>query len=351
MVFAQAAPLTTRWSETPPLPGELQLEVTSACNLRCAMCLVRYRPPINKITGALPYPLFARLVDEVPTLRRLTLQGLGEPLLAPRLLDMVRLARARGIAVGFNSNATLLTRRRADELVAAGLDWLHISVDGASAQTYEAIRDGARLAPVLVNLAGLVAAKRAAGSAVPWVRVVFVAMRRNVEELLALVRLLGELGVDELRVQNLSHSFADTDPAGDYAEIRDYAAAEALWTDGADRAVVRAAFRAARGAAADRGMKLRLPDAEAAGPGAPAGEPGRPGCTWPWDAAYVTSAGVVQPCCMVMGDDRVALGDLCEAGFAEIWHGPAYRQFRRRLASGVDIPGVCHGCALYQRTF
>jgi radical SAM protein with 4Fe4S-binding SPASM domain len=336
-----------RWTSAPPLPGELQLEITSACNLRCAMCLVRYRPPVNKITGAMPYPLFARLVDEMPGLRRLTLQGLGEPLLAPRLLDMVRLAKARGIAVGFNSNATLLTRRRADELVATGLDWLHVSLDGATATTYEAIRDGARLAPVLANLAGLVAAKRSAGSAVPWIRVVFVAMRRNVAELPALVRRLGDLGVDELRVQNLSHTFSDTDPAGAYAEIREYAAVEALWTDGADRALVARAFAAARRAAAEHGIKLRLP----AGAPAPAMDATRPGCTWPWDAAYVTSAGIVQPCCMVMGDDRVALGDLRVSGFAEIWHGPAYREFRRRLAAGTDIPDVCRGCALYQRTF
>src|SRR5205814_1885617 len=103
----------------PALPSALQVEVTSACNLRCAMCLVRYKPPVNKIEGALPLDLFRQLLDEVPGLRRLTLQGLGEPLLSPYLLDMVRMAKLRGVAVGFNSNATLLSRSRADELVAA----------------------------------------------------------------------------------------------------------------------------------------------------------------------------------------------------------------------------------------
>lgn len=32
----------------PPLPAHLQVEVTSAGNLRCTMCVVRYRPPVNK---------------------------------------------------------------------------------------------------------------------------------------------------------------------------------------------------------------------------------------------------------------------------------------------------------------
>ncbi len=330
----------------PPLPAALQVEVTAACNLRCAMCLVRYRPPVNKLAGALPLELYRRLLDELPGLRRLTLQGLGEPLLSPYLMDMVRLAGARRVEVGFNSNATLLSRATADELVGAGLDWLHVSLDGARAGTYEAIREGADFDKVVGNLAGLVAAKRAAGGAKPWVRVVFVAMRRNVAELPELVELMGRVGVQEVRVQNLAHDFADTPDGGPYAEIRSYTAAEALWT-GVDRERTAEAFGRARTAADAYGLELRLPrvDPRPAGP-----RPPGPGCTWPWDAAYVTSAGIVQPCCMVMGDDRVALGDLNEAPFARIWTGPAYREFRARLA-GDDPPEVCQGCALYQRTF
>jgi len=329
-------------SLVPPLPPALQVEITSACNLRCAMCLVRYRPPVNKVTGALPLELYGRLLDEIPGLRRLTLQGLGEPLLSPYLLDMVRLAKRRGIAVGFNSNATLLSRSRADELVAAGLDWLHVSLDGARAGTYEAIREGADFDKVVANLAGLVAAKRAVGGDKPWIRVVFVAMRRNVAELPELVELMGRVGVQEVRVQNLAHDFADTPDDGPYQGIRDYTAAEALWT-GADRAATAEAFGRARTAAGAHGLELRLPHLDTVTGGAR--------CTWPWDAAYVTSAGIVQPCCMVMGDDRVALGDLRTETFPHIWAGPAYREFRARLASDDDPPGVCRGCALYQHTF
>jgi radical SAM protein with 4Fe4S-binding SPASM domain len=326
---------------TPPLPTALQVEVTSACNLRCAMCLVRYRPPVNKLAGAMPLAMLRRLVDDVPGLRQLTLQGLGEPLLAPDLLEMIGYAKSRGIRVGFNSNATLLGRDRADELVAAGLDWLHVSLDGADASTFEGIREGADFDRVLANLAGLVAAKRAAGSPTPWLRVVFVAMRRNVAQLPELVALLAGIGVSELRVQNLSHSFGDTDPAGAYREIREYAADQALWT-GADRRAAQRAYDAAGRVARANGVVLRLPDAARADR--------TPGCGWPWDSAYVTSQGVVQPCCMVMGDDRVFLGRLDERSFGEIWAGPRYQEFRRRLRDG-DPPEVCRGCALYQGVF
>jgi radical SAM protein with 4Fe4S-binding SPASM domain len=338
----------TAWTDAPPLPAELQVEITSACNLRCTMCLVSYRPPVNKLAGAMTPELFTRVLDGVPTLRRLTMQGLGEPLLSPYLVEQVRQAKRRGVTVGFNSNATLLTRRRADELVAAGLDWLHISLDGAAAPTYESIRQGAHFDTVVSNLAGLVEAKRAVGSATPWIRVVFVAMRRNVAELPELVRLLARIGVNELRVQNLSHDFSDTDPAGRYAGIREFAAAEGLWASPAlpaSSAEARQAFAAAERAAEEHGLTLRLPRLSALPP-----DPDRPGCTWPWDSVYITSDGVVQPCCMVMGDDRVALGRLTDQSFAEIWHSTAYRDFRHRLAAD-DPPEVCRGCALYQRTF
>jgi radical SAM protein with 4Fe4S-binding SPASM domain len=332
---------------SPPLPSHLQLEITSACNLRCMMCLVRYRPPVNKLAGAMALPLFHRLVGEVPGLRRLTLQGLGEPLLSPHLPEMIRTAVERRITVGFNTNATLLTARRARELVESRVDWLHVSLDGAHAGAYEAIRDGARFDTVLANLAGLVRAKREAASATPWMRVVFVAMRDNVGELPDLVRLLGGIGVDELHVQNLSHSFSDTDPAGGYEGIRTFTAEQALWT-GTDLDRAADLFAEAARLARDHGLKLRLP---ALGPPPAAGPTHGPGCSWPWEAAYITSAGVVQPCCMVMGDDRVALGHLEEQSFPEIWDGTPYREFRRRLSGDDDPPGVCRGCSLYRRTF
>jgi len=332
-------------TDFPPLPRHLQLEVTSACNLSCAMCLVSYRPAVNRAEGAMSIELFRRLLDGTPGLTRLTLQGLGEPLLQPHLPAMIAEAKERGIEVGFNSNAMLLTRERADRLVALGLDWLHVSLDGATAATYEGIRAGGDFGKVARNLRGLQAAKRAAGSATPWVRVVFVAMRRNVHELPDLVRLLAEWEVDELHVQDLSHDFGDTDPAGSYAGIRAFASAESLEHVAPDD--VTTVFAAAREQAERCGVRLRLP---APNGRPPVRAPGEPGCNWPWRSAYVTHDGAVQPCCMVMGDDRVSMGNLADADLAEIWTSEAYAEFRAALLTDTP-PAVCAGCSLYRGRF
>src|SRR3954466_14973232 len=103
--------------EAPPLPAHLQVEVSGACNLRCRMCLVRYAPAVGRREGALGYEDFLELVDSLPDLKRLTLQGLGGPLLSPHLLDMVRHAAGRGVHVGFNTNGVLLRRALAEALV------------------------------------------------------------------------------------------------------------------------------------------------------------------------------------------------------------------------------------------
>ena len=75
-----------------------------------------------------------------------------------------------------------------------------------------------------------------------------------------------------------------------------------------------------------------------------------PGCDWPWRSAYVTHDARVQPCCMVMGSDRATLGEVPDGGFAEVWTGDAYVDFRRGLAEG-DPPDVCRGCSVYRGVF
>ncbi|WP_433260319.1 radical SAM protein [Actinosynnema sp. CS-041913] len=335
----------------PPTPRELQVEVTGACNLRCRMCLVRYAPAVGRREGALSYERFRDLVDALPALTRLTLQGLGEPLLAPHLLDMLRYAADRKVEAGFNTNGVLLDRGWARDLIAAGTGWVHVSLDGATAATYQDVRHSTTFAPrpgqfdlVVENLRVLLAERAAAGGPRPVVKLVFVAMRRNIAELPDLVGLAADLGVDELWVQNLSHTFDDTDPTGRYADIRAYAAEEGL---AEDVELLTRAFGAATATAEARGLRVRLPSTVDRRP--PVRTDG-PGCTWPWDSAYVTHLGEVQPCCMVMGSDRATLGRLGDQPFTAIWQGEEYQRFRAALLTD-EPPAVCRGCALYRRTF
>jgi radical SAM protein with 4Fe4S-binding SPASM domain len=57
--------------------------------------------------------------------------GGGEPLLHPRLVDMVRLAREHSVVPNLTTNGNLLTREMAHELKEAGLGQTQVSLNGA----------------------------------------------------------------------------------------------------------------------------------------------------------------------------------------------------------------------------
>ncbi|HEX6238861.1 MAG TPA: radical SAM protein [Acidimicrobiales bacterium] len=346
-----AAALPPRLALPTPTVRRLQVEVTGACNLACRMCLVRYRPALDRETAAFPLDRFEALLDRLPALEEVTLQGLGEPLLHPDLPGMVAAASRRGLRVGFNTNGTLLTHARIDALLDAGLSWVHVSVDGATAATFERIRDGARLRQVVRNLRRLVEHRDARGGAPPHVQLNTVLMRSNLAELPDVVRLAADIGVDRMWLQALSHDFSDTGGDVTYVAIRGFTETEAVWGDGQGEA---GPVSEARRVAAELGLDLRLPDQpDPPADGSPdpdtTGEPVLP-CDWPWTGMYVTHDGKVQPCCMVMGDDRVVLGDLRTEQVDDVWRGRAYEEFRRALCSD-EPPDVCRGCSWYRRVF
>jgi MoaA/NifB/PqqE/SkfB family radical SAM enzyme len=329
-----------------PRPRFVQIEPVGECNLRCRMCPIEYRhdgrpggPP-----AFIEFEVFRRLVDGFPEMEELQLQGLGEPMLHPRFFDMVRYAASRGVRVSTNSNLTLLTPKRAQLCVDSGLAALHASLDGATAATYEFIRRRANFAKVLRNLDRVVAAKARAGSATPDVRIVLVAMRRNLDELADLVTLAHDHGVASVFVQHLCHDYGEPGLPSAYVAMRDFFAAETLLSEDAGR--VAAAFGAARRRAIELGVDLRLPPLTEAEPRRNTGH----GCDWPRRGAYLSFRGDAMPCCMVSTPDRANLGNMATQGVEAVWNGRAYSQFRAALDSDQP-PDICRGCALYNGTF
>jgi radical SAM protein with 4Fe4S-binding SPASM domain len=329
-------------SDAVPLPTALQVEVTGSCNLSCRMCLVSYRPRLGR-SATLSLSSLRSLLDDLPSLRELTLQGLGEPLLAPDLEAMVTEASSRGIRVGLNTNGTLLTAAKSRALIAAGLDWIHVSIDGACQETFADIRVGGRLDTVVGHLRELLAARAELGLGRPRVQMNTVLMRRNASELNALLDLAADVGVDRVWIQGLSHDFADVGEDETFVSIRAWTAAQQLGDDQLDTLLADAAHRADQ-----LGLDLRLPDAPANSLPRLAGEPG---CDWPWRSAYVGYDGTVQPCCMLMGHDRGVLGNVHDQPLSSIWRSAEYDSLREGLRSEHDPPDICRGCAVYRRRF
>ena len=212
------------------LPKFLQVEPVGQCNLRCQMCPIPFRRdgPPHGPPAFMDCDLFLRLLDQFPDLEELQLQGLGEPTMHPRFFEMVEAAVARGIRVSTNTNATLLNARRAERCVTSGLGEIHISIDGATAETYGRVRVRARLDRVIANVEGLVTARRQLASTTPRIRMVIVAMRQNLHEFPELVRLAHRLGIDIVFVQHLCHDFGESSLPARYRPMRDFVDVETL---------------------------------------------------------------------------------------------------------------------------
>jgi radical SAM protein with 4Fe4S-binding SPASM domain len=332
---------------TADLPRFVQIEPVGQCNLRCRMCPIQFRTDgtPDHAPAFMDFDVFRKLIDQFPQLSELHLQGMGEPLMHPRFFDMVQYAAARGIEVSTNSNLTILSERRALECVGSGLRRIHVSLDGASAQTYEFIRVRAKFSVVMRNIRRLTHARDLAHSTLPEIRLVAVAMRKNLQELPELVRLAHELHIDMLSVQHLCHDFAEESLPPKYEPMRAFVESETLLQE--DPRHVADVFESARRLAGELGVQLRLPNLA---PRAPA-NPQRSRCDWPRRGTYLSFEGDAMPCCMVATPDRINFGNMARVPVAAIWNNLEYRNFREQLESSDTPPEVCRTCAVYNGTF
>ncbi|MRR35078.1 radical SAM protein, partial [bacterium] len=124
-------------------PSKLFVEVTTHCNLGCAMC-VKQTMHHGMTEGCMADETFSALAPAFPHLEALILNGIGEPLLHPQLESFIR--RAKELLppqgwVGFQSNGLLMNEGRAASLVEAGLERICISMDAASPETFRRLRE------------------------------------------------------------------------------------------------------------------------------------------------------------------------------------------------------------------
>lgn len=128
-----------KWHRTAKFPTHLDLESTNACQMSCPMC---YRHKMDKPVGFMDFNLYKRLIDEGVryNIYSVKLSWRGEPLLHPKIIQMVEYAKKKGVKeVAFLTNAERLNEDMAEGLIRAGLDWFSVSFDGLG-ETYNKIR-------------------------------------------------------------------------------------------------------------------------------------------------------------------------------------------------------------------
>ena len=180
---------------------KIYVEPTTRCNLNCLTCV---RNVWQEPSGTMEWPVFETLIrglKDFPEAQTMAFSGTGEPLLHPRIADMVRMAHERGLRTEVTSNGLLLTREFVFALLDAGLDQFVVSIDGTGKNQGE-VRPDAALETIIRNVKMFY--KYYDHKVRPAVRIgiSFVAMKRNIRYLPDLRQVATRIGASFILVSN-----------------------------------------------------------------------------------------------------------------------------------------------------
>lgn len=153
----------SQWDEVPrsktelDFPLHLDIETTNICNLRCPMCprTIHVDQGTFSELGMMTREEYASIIDQGVKygVRSIKLNYLGEPLAHKDVVWQVAYAKQKGVLdVMMNSNASLLNKDRAVQLLDAGLDNMFISFDAVTPNLFEDRRVGTTLGRVIDNV-------------------------------------------------------------------------------------------------------------------------------------------------------------------------------------------------------
>jgi len=128
----------------PDMPQRCEIELSSACNLRCTYCPRRF---LDGISAFMEMDLFCRIIDELSPWPEtiVVLHRRGESLLHPRFGDCLDYIRGKFHSIQIASNATLLDERMARKLIDT-VTFISFSLDAP--QAFDRTRVPARYADV-----------------------------------------------------------------------------------------------------------------------------------------------------------------------------------------------------------
>jgi MoaA/NifB/PqqE/SkfB family radical SAM enzyme len=310
-------------------PYKIEVEHTTRCNKNCILCEHTYWTEESR---DLSFDEFRMIADQFPRLKWINITGEGSGFLNRDFLKIISYLRSRGVCVNFVDEFDFVDDRVARDLIAMGVNSVWISMDGATKETYEAIKVGCDFDRTLKNIRNFIRMRQKLGSPIPTLYFRFVVNRLNVSEMprfIELIHSLGDVGdggrvefVGLLRFKEVDHlSLSRISPEILNATL-----------DTAKRLGVRVSFSHAG--------KLRSIDKCVA-----------------WAEPYIMIGGYVLPCCAVlMSNNRPFLrghsfGNVFSNSFPAIWNSERYRSFRQQVPRDRgQVPLLCRGCRAFDTT-
>lgn len=286
------------------LPNTLIIEPGAVCSLKCHFC-PQSSPSFDFSRALLSFDGFRRITDYFEeVVDTVMLFNWGEPLLNPKLTEMIRYASERQMHTVIHSNCNNLTEALAEELINSGLSKIVASIDGASQESYAAYRRGGSFASALTGLKLLCEKKRKLLKDAPDITWKFLIFRHNEHEMEEARKLAASMGVKiDFEFAVAPGEFSPSIPEYSYDNFK------------------------------EKFMRYY----------------GLP-CEQLWRAVTIHADGTILPCCMV-SEMKYSVGNFFRDDFRSLWNGERYR-FLRQVASGraaSDESSPCYHCMFGKR--
>ncbi|MBN1905697.1 MAG: radical SAM protein [Deltaproteobacteria bacterium] len=328
--------LTGSHTELNPAPVNdplfANIEITTRCNFRCKYCA---RAFINKEGADMDMETYKRILDLLPHAYRVTLVGLGEPILHPRITEFIEIAKSLKRRVGLVTNASLMDGIISKELISAGLDSIAFSIDTVNQDAASSVRNGTDVEKIIINIRRFV---EIAGSGRPIAKAVFTALSaETIPYFHELINTVSTLGVDIMMLTdlNFTHNLKD-----------------AIWQTADNELVkyirngVKNAFKnnlpvLSVHALEEFGLRQRYKDFLLLPPDQLFHRSARRQyCLSPWQTVPVDVNGNITMC-DCQPENRV--GNILTDPFNKIWRGDLMAAYRKRMISD-DPPDACRIC-------
>jgi MoaA/NifB/PqqE/SkfB family radical SAM enzyme len=280
----------------PARPESINFEITAACDAKCIHCP---RLDMDRPMKAMTMDLFRKMVDQATDLKvsQLCPNGYGEICTIPmRLLEPYFeyiSSKSWPFKVIINTNGYRMNTERADLFIEHGVHLVNVTIDGATAETAEAIRLGLKFDEIEANIKNLLKRRVAAGKRYPKVRVGMVAMPQTMRE---------------------GRAFLDR------------------WEGIADFVGI--------GVFSTRLASVALQNGEPAEDGPPAVS-----CVLPFRELNIWADGKAVMCCEDWNEEHV-VGDLAAESLIDIWHGSKMAEVRAKHVAGrgheIELCAKCN---------
>ncbi|MBW1768087.1 MAG: radical SAM protein [Deltaproteobacteria bacterium] len=162
------------------LPKSVAIDIVSCCNLRCPLCSV---PPFitRKSENFMSFEDFKIIADALDLTTDLSLVYAGEPFLNPQIFNMIRYCEGKYFTTTI-TNGTLLNEKNLERLFDSGLDFLQISFDGFSKESFEKYRVGADFEKIKHNITNLLKKRDEQHRGLPHVTITYLINAYNENE-------------------------------------------------------------------------------------------------------------------------------------------------------------------------